>query len=162
MPSDYLPRLLLETREELQRADNKANMILGASGVATGATIAGIIAGDVGLAGEDFVVWLLSLSAGLFIVGGLISLGRAVSPTVGIPEAGRARYFAEVAQHKDLRTATEVLLREGTEQTERDAHQIFQLSKLACSKYAHTRAGMKLIGVGYACAGLAGLLSRAA
>ena len=156
----FIERLLDETRDEIHRADNKASIVLAGAGVAVGAIVAGLIAGDVGLAGESFWVWLLVIGAGVLVVGGIAMMGAAVFPRLGMPESGRARYFSEVAEFKDLSALTKALREEATGADERNSGQISVLSSLVQTKYRLTRIGMVLLGVGFALAGLAGLFSK--
>lgn len=156
----FIERLLDETRDEIHRADNKASIVLAGAGVAVGAIVAGLIAGDVGLADESLFVWLLVIGAGVLVVSGIATMGAAVFPRLGTLESGRARYFSEAAEFKDLPTLTKAIREEATRADERNSHQISVLSSLVQTKYRLTRIGMMLLGVGFVVAGLAGLLSK--
>lgn len=156
-----MERLLDETRDEIQRADNKANIVLAGAGVAVGAMLAGLIAGDVSLSGEPWYVWAFVVVAGLLIVAGIESVGSAVFPRLGTPETGRARYFTEVAQFgDDLDALVSALREEAVKADERNSDQVLILSKLVQTKYALTQRGMVLLAVGFGCAGVGGLVSR--
>ena len=109
-PASMLTRhLLAETREELNRADGKAAMLFAIFGIAFGAVLAGIIAGDWTprelAAGAQVVWWLGALAA----VAALVALSAAVWPRVDSDHtSGRVTYFAHVAGYR-----TREALREG-------------------------------------------------
>jgi hypothetical protein len=94
-------QLLAETREELNRADAKAAMLFAIFGIAFGAVLAGLIAGDWSprdLAAGAQVVWWLGAAAA---VAPLAALSAAVWPRIDSNHAsGRVIYYAHVAGYR--------------------------------------------------------------
>ena len=158
---NLVERLLDETREEIHRADNKASIVLAGAGVAIGAVLAGLIAGNVSLSGEPWIVWAMVIAGGGALIVGIVYVGAAVFPRLGDPEPGRARYFREIANFRgdldDLRTA---LNDEASKTDERTAQQVLTLSILVNTKYELTRIGMGLLAAGFTLEGAAALLSK--
>ena len=156
--ADHLATQLVETREEISRADSKASTLLAGAGVAVGAIVAGLIAGDISIGSMPLLVVVLSAAAAVAVVAGLTAIGAAIWPHCGKPEPGRARYFAEAAAHDtlgELREAIERDLQEG----DRLLHQVHGLSRRVLAKYTHLRRGMALLASGIALACGAGLLA---
>jgi MFS family permease len=102
-PSDddvaYREDLLAETREELQRADNKASILLAASGIALSALLAAFAAGTWSpshLAHNDARIcsWISMILALL----GLAFIGAAVKPRLRPKETKKERlhYYGDV------------------------------------------------------------------
>ena len=95
----YREALLAETREELQRADNKASILLAASGIALSALLAAFAAGTWSpshLAHIDARVWSwISMTLALF---GLAFIGAAVKPRLRPKETTKERlhYFGDI------------------------------------------------------------------
>jgi len=158
--AEYLRRLLNETREEVTRADAKASIVLAGAGVVVGILLSGFITRDVTLARQPgSVKTLVWLSGGLLVVG-IALLGSAVYPRVGRAERGHARWFAELVQYEDDEEAlSEAVETDRAEDDTRDLHQAVALARIVNRKYRLTQRGMWLLAVGFALAGVAGLLS---
>ena len=157
----FAARLLRENREELQKADAKANIVLAAAGVVVGALLAGLIAGDVSLKEESVCVWVLTLAAGCALLGGVGLAGAAVYPRIGKPERSRLRYFAEITQHDDdLDALRAALKKESVRGLDRDVHQLYRLSRLVQMKYRLTQTAMWALGAGFVLAGVASLVAE--
>lgn len=95
----YREALLAETREELQKADNKASILLAASGIALSALGSAFAAGTWSpshLANGDARLWTwISISLAL---AGLFVIGTAVKPRLHPKETEREalHYFGDV------------------------------------------------------------------
>lgn len=157
--SDYVRRLLDETREEVVRADTKASIVLAGAGIVVGILLTGFVTGDVSLAGERWYVGFLVWVAGFTLVGGVVLVGLAVYPRTGGADRGHGRWFAEIEQYGDDETALAAAVQGDANDGGRDLHQARVLAGIVGRKYRLTKAGMWSLGVGLAAAGLAGLLS---
>jgi hypothetical protein len=161
--TDYVRRLLDETREEFTRADTKASIVLAGAGagVAVGILIAGFATGDLSLAGQRWYVGALAWIARATLVGGVICLGSAVYPRTKGAHKGHARWFGEIAQFgTDEDKLSDGIDRDAAEGPRRDVHQTRALAAIVRRKYTLTKVGMWLLGVGLAAAGLAALLGK--
>ena len=142
MPPDHLTdkgheltrRMLTETREELARADGKASILLASVGVVVGVLLGGIITGDwspdkLACAAEGFW-WIGVAAAG----GGMLSLSVAVYPRLVPAAPGRVTYFEDVRRHETCAALLPHINTEA-ERGDRDAEQLWRLSKIAHKKY---------------------------
>jgi MFS family permease len=152
----YAARLLSETRDELTRADSKANILLAASGVAIGAVLSGVIAASLNPTDLDGRVQWVFWSGVVLAAGGITALGSAVWPRVGKACVGRADYFLDVAQYESVRELEQAI--RGTEQLARDTRQLHALAVSARTKYRLTRVGVALVGLGIVACSASALL----
>jgi hypothetical protein len=96
---EYREALLAETREELQKADNKASILLAASGIALSALLTAFAAGTWSpshLAHRDAELWSWT-SISLALIG-LFFIGTAVKPRLRSKETRKEalHYFGDV------------------------------------------------------------------
>lgn len=147
--SSFASRLLEETREEISRADSKASIILAGSGVALGALLGGLVYGRLALSGESGPVIGGAFVALGLLVAGMVLLAVVISPTTGGAEAGRARYYKDVAAYDDAQALRRALEGEAADPLARDQEQLHTLSCLACKKYRLMRWAIWLLGVGF-------------
>lgn len=157
--TDYVRRLLDETRDEVTRADTKASIVLAAAGIVVGILLTGFVTGDVSLAGQRWYVGLFAWVAATGLIGGVGVVGCAVYPRIGKPEKGRARWFAEIQQYGEDEEALSQTVEADRDDRTRDLHQTRVLAGIVGRKYLLTKVGMWLLGVGFAAAALAALLS---
>ncbi len=90
--------VLSATREELARADGKASLLLASSGVAVGALMAGLIAGDWSpFELDNRVEWLWWVGL-LAVLLGVVALGLAVYPRTkaSSPRGELIAYYGDV------------------------------------------------------------------
>ena len=142
-------QLLAETREELHRADGKAAMLFAIFGIALGAVLAGIIAGDWSptdlRAGADVVWWLGAACA----VAALGAVAAAVWPRIHSHHAsGRVTYFAHVVGYRNRAALREAIERQAADDGDRPLEQLQALSGIVMTKYRLVRLGLILYGVG--------------
>jgi len=140
--------LLVQAREELLRADNKASLLLSATGVAVGALLSGLIAGSWEpsmLTGQAQAIWW---TAALCVATAIALLGRAVFPQTTIHRtapSGVIAYYGDVVRvgRHALRNAIE-------KGSSADAveDQLFTVSLLVARKYSDIRRAMILLAVG--------------
>lgn len=148
-PATALTRqLLAETREELNRADGKAAMLFAIFGIAFGAVLAGVIAGDWSpgdLTAAARVIWWLGAAAA---VAALVALSAAVWPRLHSDHAsGRVTYFAHVAGYRTRYALREAIERQANEDVDRTLEQLQALSGIVVTKYQLVRSGLVLYGV---------------
>lgn len=134
-------RLLAETREEIARADGKAQILLAVSGVVIGVVLGGAISGDWSpsdLSACAELVWWIGVSAAAL---GLLGLGYAVFPRLLTADDGRITYFEEVLRYEDCSALSEGLAAEAV-RGDRDVEQLHRLSKLAHRKFVSIQISM--------------------
>lgn len=140
---EYVLRLLDECREEVQMSDSKANMLF--AGVATVVAIMLNILLDDGSrlrTSGDAVIVLSVLSLAVFTIA-LVFLALAVTPRLGRPERGKARYFQEHAEFVDSESLLQVLVVDAEDAVERHAQQLHVLARIVRRKYQHLRRAMQ-------------------
>lgn len=147
-------RLLAETREEVARADGKAQILLAAVLVVIGVTLGGVIAGDwrpssLSAAAE----WIWWAGAVLVIVG-VLALGNAVRPRLLPGDIGRVTYFADVLKNPEMGGLIAALNGEA-ERRGRDVEQLMRLSKIAHEKYRCVVVAILALGGGVVVSALA-------
>jgi hypothetical protein len=157
--SDYVRRLLHETREEVVRADTKASIVLAGAGVVVGILLSGFVTGDVSLEGERWYVGVLVWTAAIALIIGVVLIGLAVYPRVRGAELGQGRWFAEIQQYGKDDAALAAAVEADASDGARDLHQARVLAGIVGRKYRLTQVGMLSLAVGLATSGLAGLLS---
>ena len=132
--ASLVKRLLAETREELGKADGKAQVLLAASGVVVGVVLGGAIGGDwspADLHSCARVIWWIGVGAAALGVG---ALGFAIFPRLLQSDNARITYFEDVLRHGDCATLTNALNSEA-ERGDRDVEQLLRLSRVAHRKY---------------------------
>jgi hypothetical protein len=153
-PSALVSRLLRDSREELNRADSKAQILFGVFGIAYGVLLAAVVAGDWAprnLCDGAEVVWWAG--AALF-TGGLACLMWVVWPRIA-HAAGREKlaFFAHAAAYKTLpefKQAVAARERElGADAVrEREMDQAWNVSRIVTDKYKRIRWAMALLAAG--------------
>ncbi len=115
----YVLRLLDECRNEVKMADSKANMLFAAVATVI-AIVMNILLDDTSelRTSGDAVVVLSVIVLAMFTIA-LVFLALAVTPRIGRPESGQARYFEEHAQFTEPVTLLQALTRDA--ETARDA-----------------------------------------
>lgn len=137
----FVEGLLDESREEVNRADSKANILLAAIGV-SGAAIGGaFLTGNATLSGAPAVVQALAAGGAFTYVAAVALLGLAVYPRLGEATKGRAAYFMDHAQYDDVDELREALEIEAKDPLGRHAGQLLALARVVRTKYRFTRAG---------------------
>lgn len=127
-------KLLAETREELVRADGKAQILFAATGVVISVVIGGVLSGDWrprDLSCHAEFVWWAGVGAAAIGVGVLI---YALWPRIGSTDAGRVRYFADVRTHKTCESLVPAMNDEA-KRKDRDAEQLLALAPIVWKKY---------------------------
>ena len=141
--------LLTECREELERIDLKASILLSVCSLALAALIhaAAYLHWDPRELGPP--QWFLWVGMGL---GGaaLVAMAAAVWPRLGLGEGGEElTYFGHVTQFEDveeLNAALEKAASTNPSQTDYAAKRLLALSRIVHTKYRCIRWGMMLFG----------------
>ena len=155
----YILRLLDECREEIRVSDSKASIIFAAVATATGLLANLLLDENHTLRTSGTLVVSLALVAIGTLVASMLLLGLAVTPRVGHPEPGRARYFEEQAQFETHQALLTAVSADAEASTERHAQQLFTLSRIARRKYTHLRRAMWAVLLAIGVMGLAVLVS---
>jgi hypothetical protein len=137
---DLAQRMLRETREELVRADGKAQILFAASGVVISVILGGILAGDwrpsqLSCLGQS--LWWAGVSA---TAVGIAALGAGIFPQLASASSGRVTYFEEVRKH-ELEELVPALNAEAAHKG-RDVEQLLRLSQIVHIKYWAVRVAI--------------------
>jgi len=150
--SALVESLLREAREELGRADNKASILLAASGVVVGALIAAVLAGSWSpseLSVLTAYIWWVACG---FLVAGIALLGVAIYPRTRraskLPDF--VAYFGDVvvlSRRTDLERA---LAKTARGLGDRDVDQLELISGIVSTKYNYLRLALIAFALGAA------------
>lgn len=142
----YGTQLLQETREELNRADTKAQVLLGIVGIGLGAVIGGLLAGSWSpfrLSNNIEWLWWAGATAALASV---VVLARAVYPRLDRRKRSDAvMYYADVLHFESAAAVSSALRRSSTLDLERIADQLHRVSQIVSRKYRLIRWGFWLL-----------------
>lgn len=162
--AEYCKAILGEAREELERADNKASILLAAVGVIVGALLAALLAGDWSptslKASVQWLWWAGILAAAIAIY----LLGWAVFPRIRAagwrPQA--IAYYGDVVAAGTRNRVKELLDHASGDPLPRLIDQMLQVSKTVQVKYVAIRRAMILLGFGAAACASAFLIHHLA
>jgi hypothetical protein len=152
--SPFVELLLDETRNEIDRADSKASIMLGGAGATIASLVGVLLAAEVRAAQVPSVAWLLATATATSFVLSVGVLAAAVYPRIGKGTYGRARYFVEYAQYRDVDELSDAVAGELDDIVGRHLQQLGVLSVIARTKYRLTIVGEWAAAVGYIAAGL--------
>lgn len=157
----YILRMLDECRDEIKISDSKASIIFAAVATATALLASLLLDGSQTLRTSGAAVTTLSAIAVGTLLASMLMLGLAVTPRVGRPQAGRARYFEEQAQFETHEALLAAVSADAAAPEVRHAQQLLILSRIARRKYVHVRRAMLAVLVATAVMGVAVLVSVA-
>ena len=147
MSERYLEELHAETREELQRIDAKASVLLGLLGAATFFLAGALVVGDVDMDQLHYVLRYLFYAA---LAAGLAALGlitAALTPRTANPTpASHLNYFGHVSSYATVDDFRDALEQRAGNRLERLAEQTLTLSKIVRRKYRLTTVGVWCFG----------------
>jgi hypothetical protein len=144
----YASSLLNSAREEIDRADAKASILLAASGVAAGALLAGLVAGNwtpLELQMKIQWVWWLGVfqaAAGTFL------LALAVYPREQINDSEipwAVIFYGDVLAYRSTTQLVGALERSAKTRIERTADQLRRVSVIVDRKYRLVRRGLLML-----------------
>ncbi|WP_128817862.1 Pycsar system effector family protein [Streptomyces sp. S063] len=153
---DNAHSLLVHSREEVNRADAKASLLLAASGIGLGAVLSAILGGDwvpFQLNNRFEWIWWIGTALSLF---GVIGLGFAVFPRTRRsvePQTPSIAYFRDVATNKkeDLESLIKATLASPKMPV---LDQLYEVSRVANIKYELIRFALGCFGLSLvACTG---------
>jgi MFS family permease len=139
--------LLVESREELTRADGKASILLAALGIGISAILAAILAGDWSPFKLDQPYQRIWWVGSGFAAVAFFCLCAAVYPKV---KAKGVTYFGDVAALKTVDELRAALKRSETDPAERSATQLHVIARLVDRKYRYIRFGLIALGIAIA------------
>ncbi|WP_436759828.1 Pycsar system effector family protein [Streptosporangium sp. V21-05] len=144
----YATRLFTEAREELNRADAKAQVLLGVAGIGLGAVAGGLLAGSWSpFELSDTVEWLWWAGI-LAALAALSCLTGAVYPRTGKTKSnkpGYIGYYGDVLRFDSNEATIAALSRSSVLDLERTTDQIRRLSRIIERKYQLIRWGFWLL-----------------
>lgn len=144
----YGALLLSEAREELNRADAKAQVLLGVVGLGLGATAAGLFAGTwspFSLSNGIEWLWWVGSGAALLALGCLAAAVYPRTTRVDTVRSGMVSYWADVLPYTTTEEVTEALLRSRTLDLARVSDQLRQVAHIVRRKYRLIRWGFWLL-----------------
>jgi hypothetical protein len=153
---DLSHRLLVETREELLRADTKAQILLATSAVVVGVVLGGTIGGKwtpTELVATAEVIWWMGVVATALGIG---LLGYALYPRLLQIHGSRITYFEDVRRFADG-AAVSAALNEEAGHGDRDVDQLLRLSRVVHTKYRSIQWAIVALAAGAALCGISAL-----
>lgn len=155
--------MLAEAREELDRADGKAGLLLSAILIAASVLGGAALAGDwTPWALPNTVEWLFWVGTATWL-GAAVELAVATYPRIGRPSHKRVlSYYRHAAMHhdvEDLLTSLEGLATENP--ARRTADQLLAVSNIVVAKYKHIQRALWGLAAGGALLGAAAVAAVA-
>ncbi|WP_336217121.1 Pycsar system effector family protein [Nonomuraea sp. LPB2021202275-12-8] len=145
----YGAQLLQETREELNRDDTKAQVLLGIVGIGLGAVAGGLLAGSWSPSKLSNIIEWLWWTGAAAALASVVALARAVYPRLDRREQnGAVMYYADVLRFKSAAAVSSALMRSSTLDLERIADQLHRVSQIVGQKYRLIRWGFWLLLTG--------------
>ncbi|MFE1959271.1 Pycsar system effector family protein [Streptomyces sp. NPDC059479] len=161
---EYASTLLAEARSEVDRADNKAQILLAGAGIGGGALAGGLLArswSPLELAASVQWLWWIGLAAG---AGGIGLLGSVVYPRGsrrGAATGGSTvEYFGDAAEYGTDAELGAAIGRSAAARLELTVSQLRQVSLIVALKYRAVAGSMWLLVAALGCCGGAVLLDR--
>jgi hypothetical protein len=155
----YVLRLLDEAREEVQKADSKTSIVFAAVTFLIGYLALVLFEDESAIhAGSHLATVLAAVALGAFLVA-LVLLALSVTPRLGEPAAGKARYFQELGQFPNAAAMLEVVAEDAVDPVVRHSQQLYTQSLIARRKYEHLRNSMYAVAVGLLLLGIAAVVS---
>ncbi|RCG27369.1 hypothetical protein DQ384_27120 [Sphaerisporangium album] len=144
----YAVKLLADTREETNKADAKAQVLLGVSGVGLGAVAGGLFAGDWSPASLSNAVewlWWTGVAAAL---ASLACLAGAVYPRTGMSDAKGAKvvaYYGDIVRFDSVPALATALIGAAKPDLRQISDQVHKMSHIVYRKYRLIRWGFWLL-----------------
>jgi hypothetical protein len=139
--------MLAEAASEVDRADQKASLLIGGLGIAFTIVLSGLLSGDwtpETLTTIGVVLW----SAGAIVaIAAVIASAMAVWPRLSkAPAEGTISYWGQVRELRSAAEVEEALRTRGLHNPERTFQQLMVLSAVVQRKYRYIRLSMLLAG----------------
>ncbi|GAA1995807.1 Pycsar system effector family protein [Microbacterium ulmi] len=147
-PGALAADMLAEVREEIDRADQKASLLIGSLGIAFSIVLSGVLSGSwspASLGPAATVLWSVCAVAA---AGSVLAAALAVWPRLSrAPGSGAITYWGQIRQFASPEEVGEALLERGLQPPERTYQQLLVLSALVQRKYRAIRSSMVLAGI---------------
>ncbi|MEO3813116.1 Pycsar system effector family protein [Sphaerisporangium sp. B11E5] len=144
----YAARLLSDAREEINKADGKAQVLLGIVGIAIGAVAGGLAAGGWSpFQLSDAVEWLWWTGVALALAS-LACLAGAVYPRLGTDRTRKeevVEYFGDVVRYDSGEALAAALMSVSGRDLRRISGQVRRVSQIVSRKYLLIRWGFWLL-----------------
>lgn len=148
---DLAVQMLAEVAGEIDRADQKASLLIGSLGIAFSIVLSGILGGDWSIDSLSVfgaVLWIVGFIAAS---GSVVAAAAAVWPRLSKgPGAGTITYWGQVRGLASPAAVAEALAERGLLPPERTYQQLLVLSAVVQRKYRCIRWSMQLAGIGIA------------
>lgn len=148
---EAIGQMLIEARDDVKHADQKAAVILAALGIGFGAVLGGQLAGNFdsgSFSCPGQIVWWF----GVIIAAGSVALAvLAVWPRYVLDDSPKygMTYWGHIAAFKELSDFEDALDDADVTSRRRTNHQLWRLSRLVLLKYRYVRAAL-ICGLGAA------------
>jgi Pycsar effector protein len=156
--TEQLQRLLDETRHEIDRADTKSSMLLGATAIAASVLVGGVVADNIRLDRTNGWAQVLAVISVSLFAAAIGLLGSAVFPRIGKAVPGRADYFMDHIQYPTVDALIEAV--KSSAPAQRHARQLSALAVVLVTKYKHLQLGSIAAGGALMVAAAAALVDR--
>jgi len=141
--------MLSEVMTEIDRADQKASLLIGSLGIAFSIVLSAVIGGDwspTSLSPVGLVLWVIgALGAGASVVAAALAVWPRLSKG---PGPGAITYWGQVRGLSSPAAVAQALAERGLHAPERTYQQLLVLSAVVQRKYRSIRWSMVLAGVG--------------
>ncbi|MER7131429.1 Pycsar system effector family protein [Streptosporangium saharense] len=127
--------ILAETREEVNRADTKASILLGAIGIAVSGVVGDMVNGVVSGAWGASWPWLRWTAAGAAFLSVTLLLMALYPRRIRLRRPLVNAYFGDVVAHSDPRALRAALERPSPDELGRLTDQIHTISRIVSTKY---------------------------
>lgn len=146
----YAATLLAEARDELNRADQKASILLAGAFVAVGAIVAGMISASWTPARLGSPWSELWITGAMVLMFGILALVYAIYPRTrrGRDDEPDLFYFRQAARITSVGDLETELRRSSAETFRRTADQLWRVSQVVGVKYGAVRVAIWLLGLG--------------
>jgi len=141
--------MLSEVMSEIDRADQKASLLIGSLGIAFSIVLSGILGGDWSIES------LTPVGSALWIIGAIAASGSVVAAAMAVwprlskgPGEGAITYWGQVRGLSSPAAVAEALSQRGVKPPERTYQQLLVLSAVVQRKYRCIRWSMQLAGIG--------------
>jgi hypothetical protein len=139
--------MLAEARDQVTHADQKASLILAALGIGLGALLGGMLSGDWNptlLRGFGEVLWWVGAALAALAV---LASAASVWPRYSRADLSQGiRYWGHVATYRSLAALSTALDENPSLERDRTRYQLWQLSRIADTKYRLVRIAMLAAG----------------
>ncbi len=149
--------MLQHTREDLAKADTKANILFAVVGIVAGGLFASALSDKWTPVELTFPAEAVAWLAILALLAALVLLGLAIFPRIKVRSPRRLTFFGQVRTIATVAELEDELEREASRTENRDAEQLLTLSKIAWIKYRLIQAALisAAIALGFGvCAGI--------